>query len=144
MNCKVAQILASSVSLANESGKVIRKIFKNGKLGVVDKGGIANYQTEADRAVERLIVSSLKTQFPKISVIGEEDEEFELENNVIAEKCPIVLGKIFPQDALNVEEEQICVWVDPLDGTAEFVEGYLHHVTVLIGNTHIFYVYFYY
>ena len=134
MHCKIAQILASSVSLANESGKVIRKIFKNGKLGIIDKGGIANYQTEADRAVERLIVSSLKTQFPQISVIGEEDEIFDLEKNIISEKCPNVLEKVFPNEALNVSENDICVWVDPLDGTAEFVEGYLHHVTVLIGK----------
>lgn len=28
---------------------------------------------------------------------------------------------------------QLVVWVDPLDGTAEFTQGLLDHVTVLIG-----------
>ena len=28
---------------------------------------------------------------------------------------------------------QLVVWVDPLDGTKEFTEGLLDHVTVLIG-----------
>jgi len=60
--CKVAKILAQSVCLAAESGKLIRTIFKNGNLGIVDKGGLKNYQTEADRAVERLIVASIKDQ----------------------------------------------------------------------------------
>ena len=70
----IARIVANSVSLANESGKIIRRVFKNGDLGIVNKEGIKNYQTEADRAVERLIVSSIKTQYPNISVIGEEDQ----------------------------------------------------------------------
>jgi len=33
----------------------------------------------------------------------------------------------------KIPEGDICIWVDPLDGTAEFVDGLLHHVTVLIG-----------
>ena len=28
---------------------------------------------------------------------------------------------------------QFTVWVDPLDGTKEYTEGFLDHVTVLIG-----------
>lgn len=73
--CKVARILASSVCLAAESGKLIRTIFNNGDLGIVDKGGIKNYQTEADRAVERLIISSIKAEFPTVTVLGEEGED---------------------------------------------------------------------
>ena len=36
----------------------------------------------------------------------------------------------------NIQEakiEDLTVWVDPLDGTKEFTEGYLDHVTVLVG-----------
>jgi len=43
------------------------------------------------------------------------------------------LGKNFPTGSIEIEETDICMWVDPLDGTAEFVDGLLHHVTVLIG-----------
>ena len=28
---------------------------------------------------------------------------------------------------------KITVWIDPIDGTAEFVDRHLHHVTILIG-----------
>ena len=31
--CKIAKVLANSVSLASESGKLIRAIFNNGDLG---------------------------------------------------------------------------------------------------------------
>merc|ERR1712135_132864 len=44
-----------------------------------------------------------------------------------------VLSKQCPPEYANVTEDQIVVWVDPLDGTAEFTEGLLDHVTCLIG-----------
>lgn len=33
----------------------------------------------------------------------------------------------------QIREEDLVVWVDPLDGTAEYARGYVEHVTVLIG-----------
>ena len=34
-------------------------------------------------------------------------------------------------DIRNAKMEDLTVWVDPLDGTKEFTEGHLDHVTVL-------------
>ena len=40
-------------------------------------------------------------------------------------------------DVLHYEdefyEEDMVIWVDPLDGTSGFAEGFLHHITSLIG-----------
>lgn len=44
---------------------------------------------------------------------------------MIHQKCPDLFA--------NVNEEDIIVWVDPLDGTSEYTAGFLEHVTVLIG-----------
>ncbi len=30
-------------------------------------------------------------------------------------------------------EEEMVIWIDPLDGTKGFTEGHLHHVTSMIG-----------
>lgn len=38
-----------------------------------------------------------------------------------------------PEEYRNVDLKDICVWVDPLDGTKEYTEGLLDHVTILIG-----------
>lgn len=53
--------------------------------------------------------------------------------SIITRQCCDVLNKQFPAEAAAIEEGDVCMWVDPLDGTAEFVDGLLHHVTVLIG-----------
>ncbi|XP_035211763.1 3'(2'),5'-bisphosphate nucleotidase 1-like isoform X2 [Stegodyphus dumicola] len=38
-----------------------------------------------------------------------------------------------PEHLASIKEEEVVIWVDPLDGTAEYTQGLLDHVTVLIG-----------
>ena len=38
-----------------------------------------------------------------------------------------------PESLLNANLSDFTVWVDPLDATKEYTEGFLDHVTVLIG-----------
>lgn len=33
----------------------------------------------------------------------------------------------------QITEQDLVIWVDPLDGTSEYTQGFLEHVTVLIG-----------
>ena len=44
-----------------------------------------------------------------------------------------VLKQSCPSDFSSVPGERVVVWVDPLDGTSEYTQGLLDHVTVLIG-----------
>lgn len=129
------RILASAVSVATKAGAEVRRITKTGKLGVVDKG-IQDFQTEADRTAQRLIVASLAKRFPKATIVGEED----LDEDKIADAKLVVdsfdeevLKQTLPDQYKNVNEDDVTIWVDPLDGTTEFVKGFLEHVTVLIG-----------
>ncbi|XP_076052672.1 3'(2'),5'-bisphosphate nucleotidase 1 isoform X2 [Oratosquilla oratoria] len=129
------RLIASSVAIANQAGKIIRDVMKKGELGIVEKEHANDLQTEADRAAQQCIIGSLAKQFPKIKIIGEEEDEPEREscgwtldvNNLpsVAMSCPPHL--------LALKEEEVVVWVDPLDGTSEYTQGLLDHVTVLIG-----------
>lgn len=65
----IMRLMASSVSIANYSGKIIRNILETGQLGVVDKG-VNDFQTQADRSVQHCIVCSLNNHFPGLSIIG--------------------------------------------------------------------------
>ena len=56
---------------------------------------------------------------PKEWIVNECDPEF------IQNKCPESLNDILEKD--------LVIWVDPLDGTSEYTQGFLEHVTVLIG-----------
>uniref|UniRef100_A0A6G1SFP9 3'(2'),5'-bisphosphate nucleotidase 1 n=1 Tax=Aceria tosichella TaxID=561515 RepID=A0A6G1SFP9_9ACAR len=131
------RLLSSVVSVAGRAGGEVRRVTKSGMLGVVDKG-VQDYQTEADRVAQRMIVASLNKKFPKCTIVGEEDlaEDKEADTNLLVDtQDEDVLNKTsLPSQYKDVKEEDITIWVDPLDGTAEFVSGgLLEHVTILVG-----------
>lgn len=94
-------------------------------------------QTEADRSAQQCIIASLSRKYPELKIIGEEGAT-DL-TNVASEFLVSGLDQGFlekykcPDSLKNINESELVVWVDPLDGTSEYVQGYLEHVTVLIG-----------
>jgi len=133
----VLRLVAASVNISHRAGRIIRDVMNKGELGIVSKGK-NDLQTEADRSGQKCIVASLYRQFPKISIFGEEDEdpkEKVREDWIEESQSEDVLAQAekFPENLKNVTDEEVVVWVDPLDGTSEYTEGLLDHVTVLIG-----------
>ncbi|KAK6059286.1 inositol monophosphatase family protein [Cooperia oncophora] len=119
----LTRLVASSVRISEAAGATIKNVMTGGDLKIVDKsieGEPADLQTEADRRAQYLIVKSLTERFGNINIIGEED---------VTSECNGV-EKSFAVDVLRVEDElgselksvkpeDVVVWVDPLDGTAE-------------------------
>ncbi|XP_063231609.1 3'(2'),5'-bisphosphate nucleotidase 1 [Bacillus rossius redtenbacheri] len=128
------RIVASSVRAANRAGKIIRDVMSAGDLGIVEKGK-DDLQTEADRSAQRCIITSLSQQFPGITIIGEEgSSSCEVPSDwVVTDSDPEVLNLACPAEYQDVADKDVVVWVDPLDGTSEYTQGLLDHVTVLIG-----------
>jgi 3'(2'), 5'-bisphosphate nucleotidase len=133
----LSQILANSVCLADKSAQIARDIMASGELGIVEKTGIDDLQTKADRSVQACIVKSLRKNFPGLTVIGEEKEEEVAEDSpadwLISNQDAEAAKMAIPDEYKNAKIEQFTIWVDPLDGTKEYTEGFLDHVTVLIG-----------
>ena len=88
-------------------------------------------------------MASFRNQFPNVKVIGEEGQEMGQELDldwiesdwIVKSQSEEVLELTtqLPENLQNIAAEDITVWVDPLDGTAEYTQGLLDHVTVLIG-----------
>ncbi|XP_056283341.1 3'(2'),5'-bisphosphate nucleotidase 1 [Pseudoliparis swirei] len=131
----VMRLVASAYTAAEKAGTIVRKVLHSGELGIVEKTGANDLQTLADRLAQQSICASLSRCFPKITIIGEEDlpaEEIKedlIESGVSEE----ILQKTCPEEYSGLKEEELVVWVDPLDGTKEYTEGLLDNVTVLIG-----------
>ncbi|XP_013875461.1 3'(2'),5'-bisphosphate nucleotidase 1 isoform X3 [Austrofundulus limnaeus] len=79
----------------------------------------------ADRLAQQSICASLSRRFPKVTIIGEEElpaEEVQadlIENGQSEE----ILKKSCPEEYKALKEEELVVWVDPLDGTKEYTEA---------------------
>ncbi|KAG0717916.1 3'(2'),5'-bisphosphate nucleotidase 1 [Chionoecetes opilio] len=153
----LSRVVGYSVAIANNAGNIIRDIMKKGELGIVEKESAQDLQTEADRAAQRSIITALQKYFPKSTIIGEEGEEEvkDLSGQVFDPTADSsVSGITCPSHLTSVAEEELVIWVDPLDGTAEYTQAHecrisghlgvcktlgvsceslLDHVTVLIG-----------
>ncbi|OCT79432.1 hypothetical protein XELAEV_18026242mg [Xenopus laevis] len=129
------KLVASAYSVAEKAGTIVRDVMSAGDLGIVEKTGANDLQTAADRLVQQSICASLAKKFPKLTIIGEEDlPSEEVEDNLLAlGQSEEILKHSCPSQYSGIKEEEIVVWVDPLDGTKEYTEGLLDHVTVLIG-----------
>jgi len=132
MTSLVPRLVSCCAAVATQAGGVIRAVLKKGDLGIVQKEHIRDLQTEADRAAQRLIIGSLQQMFPKATIIGEEEEEGGSTDLVKAEAVTALECEA-PQHLASLQEDQVVIWVDPLDGTSEYTQGLLDHVTVLIG-----------
>ncbi|XP_050530331.1 3'(2'),5'-bisphosphate nucleotidase 1 [Daktulosphaira vitifoliae] len=133
----ICKLLASSVSVTHKAGKIIRDVMLKGDLGIIDKGE-NDLQTEADRSAQRCIVASFKNLYPNIKIVAEEVDKSSSNLNVpedwlITELDSNILNLHCPPELSNIKEDQITIWVDPLDGTSEFTKGLVDHVTTLIG-----------
>lgn len=134
----VLRLVASAFCVAQRAGDIVRKVLHSGELGIVEKTGANDLQTLADRLAQQSICASLARRFPKITIIGEEDLPAEevREDLIESGQAEEILQKTCPAEFNGLREEELVVWVDPVDGTKEFTEGLLDNVTVLIGIAH--------
>lgn len=120
----IMKIMALSINTAKRAGVIIRDVLKQGDLGIVDKGK-NDPQTEADRSAQRCIIASLANKFPTIKIIGEEGgSDLNVSPDwLVTELSDTFLQQSCPQALLDVKPEDFVIWVDPLDGTAEYTQG---------------------
>jgi 3'(2'), 5'-bisphosphate nucleotidase len=86
--------------IATTAGRAVAEIYETGPLAV-DYKGPRDPVTAADRRANRLIVQRLRAAFPDIPVVAEESE---------------------PASFTGFREAERVFFVDPLDGTQEFIE----------------------
>ncbi|XP_013117481.1 3'(2'),5'-bisphosphate nucleotidase 1 [Stomoxys calcitrans] len=128
------RLTALSINAAKRAGAIIRDVMQKGNLGIVEKGK-DDLQTEADRSAQRCIIASLSLAFPTIKIIGEEGgSDLDVcKDWLVTQGDEDFLNRTCPEQWLDVNDNEFVVWVDPLDGTSEYTQGFLDHVTVLIG-----------
>lgn len=120
-----APSLAGKGAVAAGSGNVLK-----------EAGDVKSVMTAADIAAQRCILSALRATFgPGLSIVGEEEEDDEEDASYADDVVPLRMDLLpeVPSDDETVALADLTVFVDPLDGTREFVEGRVGNVACLIG-----------
>ena len=110
---------------------------KNSGLLLKEAGNLKSVVTQADLDAQKRIVTHLHSIWGSSSlrIIGEEDEQDSSTSPLDTSAAFINIESSSP--LLHVPSmisiEDITLFVDPLDGTREFVEGRLEDVACLIG-----------
>ena len=98
--------------------------MSGGDLKIIDKSenGQADLQTEADRAAQYCIEKSLQEKFQnKLKIIGEEEVTSKVPNKELSFSNQVLIHENkLPEELRAIKEEDVVIWVDPLDGTSEF------------------------
>lgn len=88
----------------------------------------------------RFIETNLKMAFPDVRIVGEEgdlgavdpeDEAVMKELASIRPDLSCLNNKWKDAADLLLPAKDLCVWIDPLDGTREFTEGRFNYVSTL-------------
>jgi len=128
-------LTSASCHLARTAGALIRQVAGPGQkaldLGLVTKADDTP-QTIADRLSQQHIIGGLRSVFSGIAIVGEEDVE-EIANDTHQIDLHLLDGCWSDQDDVMCNAEDLSVWIDPLDGTREFTQGFYEFVTTTIG-----------
>jgi 3'-phosphoadenosine 5'-phosphosulfate (PAPS) 3'-phosphatase len=140
----LSKLLSGIVDAAHYGASTIRRLSLKARTESIhfkEQGEVRSAMTIADIAAQKIIVSSLKHSFPFLQIIGEEDESVNIDSKEAVElRLNLDLDfaeGVFPSNMNDiptmVANSDIVVFVDPLDGTREFIEGRFENVQCLIG-----------
>jgi len=148
-NINTEKLLSTLIHAATHGAHTISTLAdtaRSGNIQFKEEGDARSALTIADTSAQRVIVSSILGAYPNLHIVGEEDESVEvgtdyqytLKNDLLVNYEWITRsdGKVDEPPPEQLDINLLTVFVDPLDGTREFVEGRLPNVQSLIGVTY--------
>ena len=127
------KLLSTCIDAAARGCDRIRRVQESGGVDATLKiaGDAKSALTAADLAAQAAVVGALSKAWPGLTIVGEEDEAALDEDHELA--TPLDDALLDWECTTSVDLSKARVFVDPLDGTREFVEGRLDAVQCLVG-----------
>ncbi|XP_059469491.1 putative inositol monophosphatase 3 [Neocloeon triangulifer] len=128
-------LLVAAKEVAEKGGQQVKVAKKEASdLHIKSKGktkeGVNDPVTDADFRSHCVMYHGLKKKFPTLKVISEEHDTSECKNATPSLDVVGMDGQSLPD--LMVANEDVTIWIDPLDATKEFTENLLQYVTTMV------------
>ncbi|KAK2949486.1 putative Myo-inositol monophosphatase A3 [Blattamonas nauphoetae] len=129
MNVAINEVLSCCIDASRRAAAAIRDCYYKRNECVQYKSSIADPVTIADLQSQSLISTLLRSQWPSIAIVGEENSSSLPRPKAVESPCLTLV----PPNDLSFPIEDLVIYIDPLDGTRDYCDGFVHNVTVLIG-----------
>lgn len=130
------EMLIKAIDAAVKGGIEVRKVKNGQSLHEMSKGktkeGANDPVTDADFMSHCVMYQTLTQAFPKVKVISEEKPHEQCKDLPPVDGDISDIGSYNIINDVNVNAEDITVWIDPLDATQEFIESLLQYVTTMV------------
>eukprot|EP01116_Phalansterium_solitarium_P024551 TRINITY_DN9020_c0_g1_i1.p1 TRINITY_DN9020_c0_g1~~TRINITY_DN9020_c0_g1_i1.p1 ORF type:complete len:312 (+),score=76.10 TRINITY_DN9020_c0_g1_i1:144-1079(+) len=131
----VGGLLSVCVQASAAAGEIIRSFQRSGFQ--TEFKSDESPVTQADINAQKLIVALLRKYRSNLVYVGEEDASLSNASDPpttdLQPDDSLVDCSLVPEEYQSVPLAELCVFIDPLDGTREFVRGNWASVTTLIG-----------
>ena len=110
------------------------------KIDVFKKGDNDKF-TNVDWMIQKMLENYMNEYFPQVKIIGEEDTSkiINCDSNYLTLDSIVNSDFIKKEDiepnSQSINAEELCIYVDPIDSTSNFIKKIFNPVTVLIGIT---------
>lgn len=135
----LSHLYSACIQLALKSCEIIRRVHAEGTLSTFYKTNDYGEEpcTVADLHSQRVIMSSLERYFPGVRMIGEEEVTTDPDlYNLHRAAHDLNLDLLNDKVSRFLPIDEVTIWIDPLDGTINFVTNDLEGVTCMIGIAH--------
>ena len=130
----LSQLLSTCMDASKQGSEIIRDFQSKGSVSgtLKEVGDVKSVVTQADVDAQATIIGGLRNAWGDgLVIIGEEDDGEAIPKLDVKLKNDLLKDLAVQDDQIPIEE--LTLFVDPLDGTREFVEGRLQNVACLIG-----------
>lgn len=133
----LAELLSVAIAVAEAGGREVKAVREQADIGESSKGktreGANDPKTDGDMRAHVQMYYGLKKRFPNLNIISEEHGDKEDTSKVpMADIDNPEVRELLGGEDIEVQADDVAVWIDPLDATQEYTEKLLHYVTTMV------------
>ena len=134
----LAELLSVAIAVAEAGGREVKAVREQADIGESSKGktreGANDPKTDGDMRAHVQMFYGLKKRFPNLNIISEEHDETEVDTSKVpmADLNDPEVRELLGEEDIEVQADDVAVWIDPLDATQEYTEKLLHYVTTMV------------
>jgi len=123
--------------LVFQAGKFMKEAFDSKNIEIQRKPTGEAYTTY-DLKIQTFYLAAFKRFWPNLQIIGEEEQDYAGEidfdySTLRTDQVPAHYFEGQAEETIDLTNNKVILWIDPIDATSQFVKGKMNWATTLLG-----------